>query len=67
MDRRVHNGSGGTTNGQKANDAKDLNIDDRTDKFHNQLKDEYVHRIPLRFFTDLGKIKQAIWIQKSSC
>ena len=55
MDRRVHNGSGGTTNGQKANDAKDLNIDDRTDKFHNQLKDEYVHRIPLRFFTDLGK------------
>ena len=28
IDRRIHNGSGGTTNATKANDAKDLNIDE---------------------------------------
>ena len=54
--RRVHNGSGSTTNAGKTNDAKDLNIDDRITKFQDQLKDEYVYRIPLRYFTDLGKI-----------
>ena len=26
-------------------------------KFKNQLKNEYVYRIPLRYFNDLGKIK----------
>ena len=29
MDRRIHNRSGGTTTAQKANDAKDLNIEER--------------------------------------
>ena len=56
MDRRIYNGSGGTTNAQKANDAKDLNIEERITKFQDQLKDENVYRIPLRYFTDLGKI-----------
>ena len=55
-DRRVHNESSGTTNAGKTSDAKKLNIDDRIDKFQDQLKDEYVYRIPLRYFTDLGKI-----------
>ena len=57
--RRVHNASQAGTTGtaaqiaaRKANDAKDLNIDHRID----QLKNEYVYRIPLRYFTDLGKI-----------
>ena len=46
IDRRVHNGSGSTTNAGKANDAKYLNIDDRITKLSDQLKDEYVYRIP---------------------
>ena len=33
-----------------------MNIDDRISKLQNQLKNEYVYRIPLRYFTDLGKI-----------
>ena len=47
MARRIHNGSGGTTTTQKASDAKDLNNDERITKFQDQLKDEYVYRIPL--------------------
>ena len=54
IDRRIHNGSGSSTSADEANDAKDLNIDET--KFQDQLKDEYVYRIPLRYFTDLGKI-----------
>ena len=54
--RRILIGSGSTTNAGKANDAKDLNIDERITKFQDQLKDEYVHRIPLRYFTDLGTV-----------
>ena len=35
---------------------KILNIDNRISKFQNQIKNEYVYRISLRHFTDLGKI-----------
>ena len=64
IDRRIHDGSEFTTTGlnatqiatAKGNNAKDLNIDERISKFKNQLKDEYVYRIPLKYFTDLGKI-----------
>ena len=64
IDRRIHDGSEFTTTGlnatqiatAKANNAKDLNMDERISKFKNQLKDEYVYRIPLKYFTDLGKI-----------
>ena len=52
IDSRTHNGTGAT----RANDAKDLNIDERITKFQDQLKKEYVYRVPLRYFTDLGKI-----------
>ena len=62
LDRTVHDDSQAGTTGttaqiaaRKANDAKDLNIDDRISKFQNQFKNEYVYRIPLRCFTDLGK------------
>ena len=51
IDKRIHNGTGTT----KANDAKDSNIDEKITKFQDQLKSEYVHRIPLRYFIDLGK------------
>ena len=64
IDRRNHNGDGLATTGLtaaqittlKKNYAKDLNIDDRITKFQNILKTEHIYRIPLRYFTDLGKI-----------
>ena len=63
FDRRVYDGSQAGTTGtaaqiaaRKANETKDLNIDDRIDKFQDKLKNEYVYRIPLKYFTDLGKL-----------
>ena len=64
MDHRNYNRAGlattGMTNAQittlKANYAKDLNIDDRITKFSKQLENEHVYRIPLRYFSDIGKI-----------
>ena len=41
---------------KKKQHAKDLNIDDSIDLFHDQLADEFVCRIPLRYFSDIGKI-----------
>ena len=49
IDRRTHNST-------MLNDITDSNINERTTKFQNQLKNEFVYRIPLRYFTDLGKI-----------
>ena len=40
----------------KANYAKDLNIDDRITKFQTQIQNGFVYRIPLRYFSDIGKI-----------
>ena len=62
--RRVHDRSGFTTTGlnatqiaaAKRNNAKDLNIDKQIAKFKNQLKEKYVYRIPVKYFTNLGKI-----------
>ena len=64
IDRRIHNGTGFVTAGltatqiitAKSNNAKDLNIDDRISKFQSQSKDEYVYRIPLKYYSDIGKI-----------
>ena len=47
---------GGGITARKENDAKDLNTDERISKFGDQLKNEHVYRIPIRYFTDLGKI-----------
>ena len=63
-ERRNHNGASINTTGLSATEittakkqhAKDLNIDDRIKLFQNQLKNEYVYRIPLRYFSDIGKI-----------
>ena len=63
-ERRNHNGAGVTLTGLNAAEqttarkahAKDLNIDDRISLFQEQLKNEYVYRIPLRYFSDIGKI-----------
>ena len=62
IDRKIHNGSGSSTTAGKANHAKDLNIDDRVTKFQDQLKHEYVYRIPLRYFTDFEKINFSVKI-----
>ena len=40
----------------KKEHAKDLNNDDRIKLFKNQLKNKYVYRIPLRYFSDIRKI-----------
>ena len=64
MDRRNHNGAGlattGLTNAQittlKANYAKDLNKNDRITKFSKQIQNEHVYKIPLRYFSDIGKM-----------
>ena len=64
IDRRIYNGDRITTTGMNAtqiattkkNYAKDLNIDERISKFQEQLKNEHINRIPLRYFMDLGKI-----------
>ena len=63
-DRRNHNGANIDFTGLNATQitaakklhAKDLNIDERISLFRNQLKNEYVYRIPLRYFSDIGKI-----------
>ena len=64
IDRRTHNGNGIPTAGlnsaqialAKAHATKDLNIDDRITKFKDIIQSEHVQRIPLRYFTGLGKI-----------
>ena len=61
---RNHNGASINTTGLNATEittakkqhAKDLNIDQRIKLFQNQLKNEYVYRVPLTYFSDIGKI-----------
>ena len=43
-------------NNKNNNHAKYLNIDDKISLFQNQLKNKHVYRIPLRYFSDIGKI-----------
>ena len=47
-----------TFNSKTANDITDLKINERITKFQNHLKDEIVYRIPLRYFTDNGKLEK---------
>ena len=41
---------------RKQKNAKNLNRDKKIELFKNQLKYEFVYRIPLRYFSDIGKI-----------
>ena len=41
---------------KKKQHVKDLNIDDRITLFQDQIADEYVYIIPLRYLSDIGKI-----------
>ena len=49
-DRRVHSLTINTA------ERTDNNLDDRTAKFANQIKNKYVYRIPLKYICDIGKI-----------
>ena len=49
LDRRPRNSS-------LTHNITDLNINERIAKFQDQLENEFVSKIPLRYFTDLGKI-----------
>ena len=49
IDRRTYNST-------TAADITDDNLDDRITLFQNQLKDEFVYRVPLKYFTGIGKI-----------
>ena len=48
IDRRTYNST-------TLADIVDDNLDDRITLFQNLLKDEFVYRVPLRYFTDIGK------------
>ena len=59
--RRNFNGSVPTstaalTTAKKASQAKDINIDKRIELFGDQLESEFIYRVPLRYFSDIGKI-----------
>ena len=55
-DRRKHY----TTQNADAAKRTDDNLDDRLDKFSDQLQDEYYHLIPFRFLCDLGLVNQPV-------
>ena len=52
----MRGGGNSGTIASKSNNAKDLTIYERISKFSDQLKNELVYRISLRYFTNLGKI-----------
>ena len=49
-----------TANAENANNRIDDNIDERIQKFQNQLKTDYFYRIPLKYICNLGKVNQPI-------
>ena len=49
-----------TANAENANNRTDDNIDERIQKFQNQLKTDYFYRIPLKYICNLGKVNQPI-------
>ena len=64
LDQRNHNANGVDLTGfnaagqaeKKAAYAKDLNIDQRIKLFKNQLKNQHIYWIPLKYFCSIGKI-----------
>ena len=46
--------------GGDVNDRTDDNIDDRIEKFHDQLEDTHYYRIPLKYITELGFVNQPV-------
>ena len=62
LDRRIHNGAGETQTAEKRKNSTDLNIQERITSFHDRLSEEHDYRIPLIYFTDIGKINFAVKI-----
>ena len=52
----VPTGTAALTTAKKASQAKDINIDKRIELFGDQLESEFIYRVPLRYFSDIGKI-----------
>ena len=46
--------------GGDVNDRTDDNIDDRIEKFHDQLEDTHYYRIPLKYICELGFVNQPV-------
>ena len=55
LDWRNHNLSPASSNAEKQQ-LTDENLHERTEKFGVQIDDEYVYRVPLKYFCNLGKI-----------
>ena len=55
LDRRNHNLSPTNINAEQKQ-VTDENLDERIEKFGFQMDNKYVYRIPLKYFSDLGKI-----------
>ena len=51
LERRVHNNN-------TAKDITDINIYERITKFQYQLKNEFVYRVPLRYFLDINRYQR---------
>ena len=46
--------------GGDANDRTDDNLDQRIEKFHDQLENTYYYRIPLKYICELGFVNQPV-------
>ena len=53
-DRRIHYKMTNATAGKRTSE----NFTERIQKFHHQLKSEYVYRIPLKYLCDVGLLNQ---------
>ena len=49
-----------TAAGEDADNRTDDNIDERIQKFQNQLKNTYWYRVPLKYIVDIGQVNTAI-------
>ena len=47
---------GETQTAEKRKNVTDLIIQERITNFHDMLSDEHVYRVPLKYYTDIGKI-----------
>ena len=56
LNGRIPTGVAALSTAKKAIHAKDLNIDKRIELLSDQLQSEFIYRIPLRYFSDIGKI-----------
>ena len=46
--------------GEYADNRTDDNIDERFQKFQNQLKNTYWYRVPLKYIVDIGQVNAPI-------